>query len=152
MSSSRAGAAPSRHMMMVTVMDQEACPSLDHGRKPSTQWALNPSTQFGASTSREGRTQRHPYPPVRTVGRCPPGGWRHREGRMIQPACLHRSLSETLCYLSCACHGQVPCPCTLQPPTVTWSAGPSAPSPTCFPGSSCHSHACGQATLPGCEL
>lgn len=69
--------------------DQEACPSLDRGSKPSTQWALNPvGTRLRESTSREGRTQRLPYPPVRDLGGAFQGAESTKKGvRPILPAC-----------------------------------------------------------------
>lgn len=96
-------------------MDQ-ACPSLDHGDKPSAQWALNPSTLTwdiylqGGEDSKAvlPSCQGHCEAPSRRLGAL------RREGG--PSCCLHRSPSGTLCSLLSACHGRVSKPRTPASP------------------------------------
>lgn len=109
---------------MAKAMDQEACWSCDHSGKPSTQWALIPGTQFGESTSREKRTQRHPYPPVRDLGGAPQGGWEHREGREAHlPVCTEAPQGR-----SAFCHVSAMGGC---PTSYPHNSGAHPPAPNC---------------------
>lgn len=117
---------------MAKAMDQEACWSCDHSGKPSTQWALIPGTQFGESTPREKRTQRHPYPPVRDLEVPLRGVGSTEKGE--RPICLfaQKPLRDALLSVMCLPwegalpHTPTTLGGTLQPPAVTSSARPRA--------------------------
>lgn len=101
MSSSKAGAAPSERMAMAPATDQEACLSLDHGSKPSTQWVHLGHPPLGRGEPKG------PPPPIRNMGRRPPGaGGMGKGGWPIPPACTEDPHGHPA--LSCACHGRCP--------------------------------------------